>query len=353
MQEEKSRMLVSNWLFLGVAMLIVQVILGGVTRLTGSGLSITEWDPIMGVLPPLNNKQWQQAFQQYQQIAQFKYMNFNFTLSDFKHIFFWEWFHRLWARSIGIVFLIPFIYFIIKKHIKNWMIQPLIGLFILGGFQGLIGWIMVKSGLNDENLYVSHIKLAVHFVAAMILIAYTLLFALMIRVPQNQKIVHASLKKLTVFIIVLLFIQITYGAFMAGLKAASAAPTWPTINGMWLPDAFGKESIEQNLFFNKITIHFIHRTLAYVLLLFIIIWYAKASQNKQSNWFNTTKKLSVALVIAQVLLGIAAVLASPGIILGKFGLFEWLAEIHQVIGMLLLLSMITNAYLLKFNKAVG
>ena len=353
MQEEKSRMLVSNWLFLGVAMLIVQVILGGVTRLTGSGLSITEWDPIMGVLPPLNNKQWQQSFQQYQQIAQFKYMNFNFTLSDFKHIFFWEWFHRLWARSIGIVFLIPFIYFIIKKHIKNWMIQPLIGLFILGGFQGLIGWIMVKSGLNDEYLYVSHIKLAVHFVAAMILIAYTLLFALMIRVPQNQKIVHASLKKLTVFIIVLLFIQITYGAFMAGLKAASAAPTWPTINGMWLPDAFGKESIEQNLFFNKITIHFIHRTLAYVLLLFIIIWYAKASQNKQSNWFNTTKKLSVALVIAQVLLGIAAVLASPGIILGKFGLFEWLAEIHQVIGMLLLLSMITNAYLLKFNKAVG
>ncbi|WP_298391928.1 COX15/CtaA family protein [Hydrotalea sp.] len=350
MQEEKSRILVSNWLFLGVVMLIVQVILGGVTRLTGSGLSITEWDPIMGFLPPLNKSQWQHAFQQYQQIAQFKYMNFDFTLSDFKHIFFWEWFHRLWARSIGIVFLIPFIYFIIKKRIKPWMIQPLIGLFILGGFQGLIGWIMVKSGLNDENLYVSHIKLAVHFVAAMVLIAYTLLFALVIRVPQTQKVTNSSLKKFTVLIIVLLFIQITYGAFMAGLKAASAAPTWPTINGMWLPVAFWKESMTQNLFFNKITIHFIHRTLAYVILTMLITWYSKAMQVTQSDWFNATKKLSIVLVIVQVLLGIAAILASPGIVLGKFSLFEWLAEVHQIIGMLLLLLMITNAYLLLFKN---
>ncbi len=349
-QTKKSCIWVSNWLFLGVAMLIVQVILGGVTRLTGSGLSITEWDPIMGFLPPLNEGGWQHAFHQYQQIAQFKYMNFDFTLSDFKHIFFWEWFHRLWARSIGVVFLIPFIYFIIKKHIKPWMIQPLIGLFLLGAMQGLIGWIMVKSGLNDENLYVNHIKLAVHFVAAMVLIAYTLLFALMIRVPQTQKVANPSLKKFTVLIIVVLFIQIMYGAFMAGLKAASAAPTWPTINGMWLPDAFWKESITQNLFFNKITIHFIHRTLAYIILILLIIWYRKASQVKQSDWLNVTKKLSIALVALQVLLGIAAILTSPGIVLGKFGLFEWLAELHQVVGMLLLLSMITNAYLLLFKK---
>lgn len=137
---------------------------------------------------------------------------------------------------------------------------------------------------------------------------------------------------------------------MAGLKAASAAPTWPTINGMWLPVAFWKESMTQNLFFNKITIHFIHRTLAYVILTMLITWYSKAMQVTQSDWFNATKKLSIVLVIVQVLLGIAAILASPGIVLGKFSLFEWLAEVHQIIGMLLLLLMITNAYLLLFKN---
>jgi cytochrome c oxidase assembly protein subunit 15 len=350
-QEEKSRIWVSNWLFVGVAMLVVQVILGGITRLTGSGLSITEWDPIMGAIPPTSESQWQHAFQQYQQIAQFKYMNYNFTLSDFKHIFFWEWFHRLWARSMGIAFIIPFVYFIIKTHIKSWMIQPLIGLFILGGFQGLIGWIMVKSGLNDENLYASHIKLAIHFIAAMVLIVYTLLFALMIRVPQREKVVNPSLKKFTIVIIIILFTQLLYGAFMAGLKAASAAPTWPTINGMWIPDAFGNSPLQQRLFFNKITIHFIHPTLAYILLILIIFWYAKTTNIKQSQWFSFTKQLAIILVCTQVVLGVAAVLSSTGIVLGKFGLFEWLAELHQTIGMLLLLTMIANSYLLLFRPA--
>ncbi|WP_305833183.1 COX15/CtaA family protein, partial [Klebsiella pneumoniae] len=155
-------------------------LLGGITRLTGSGLSITEWKPIMGALPPLNKTEWQQAFEQYQKIAQFKYINSHFTLGDFKFIFFWEWFHRLWARLISVVFLIPFIYFLIKKYFQQWMIKPLIILFVMGGLQGAIGWIMVKSGLNDENVYVNHIRLAIHFVAAMVLICYALVFGLMI-----------------------------------------------------------------------------------------------------------------------------------------------------------------------------
>jgi cytochrome c oxidase assembly protein subunit 15 len=278
-------------------------------------------------------------------------MNYNFTLSDFKHIFFWEWFHRLWARSMGIAFIIPFVYFIIKTHIKSWMNQPLIGIFILGGFQGLIGWIMVKSGLNDENLYASHIKLAIHFIAAMVLIVYTLLFALMTRVPQREKVVNPSLKKFTIVIIIILFTQLLYGAFMAGLKAASSAPTWPTINGMWIPDAFGNSPLQQRLIFNKITIHFIHPTLAYILLILIIFWCAKTTNIKQSQWFSITKQLAIILVCTQVVLGVAAVLSSTGIVLGKFGLFEWLAELHQTIGMLLLLTMIANSYLLLFRPA--
>lgn len=146
-------------------MIMIQVVLGGITRLTGSGLSITEWAPIMGSIPPLNDAQWEAAFENYQQIAQYKYVNNHFTLSDFKFIFYWEWFHRVWARSLGVVFAIPFIYFLIKKYFLKEMILPLIILFILGGLQGFIGWFMVSSGLNESSLlYVSHIRLAIHFI---------------------------------------------------------------------------------------------------------------------------------------------------------------------------------------------
>src|SRR5688500_13160180 len=169
---------VAVWLLVGVAMIIIQVLLGGITRLTGSGLSITEWKPIMGALPPMNEEEWNVAFEKYQQIAQYKYVNFHFTLGDFKFIYFWEWFHRVWARLIGVVFIIPFIVFIIQKRFKKEMIRPLIILFLLGALQGLVGWIMVQSGLEDsELLYVSHYKLAIHFILALGLLCYTLWFA--------------------------------------------------------------------------------------------------------------------------------------------------------------------------------
>src|SRR5690606_25315793 len=127
---------------------VIQVLLGGITRLTGSGLSITEWKPILGTIPPLNEQAWQEAFLKYQQIAQYKLLNSHFSLSDFKAIYFWEWFHRNWARFMGLVFIIPFVYFIFTKKIDKKMIKPMIILFLLGALQGLIGWIMVKSGLN-------------------------------------------------------------------------------------------------------------------------------------------------------------------------------------------------------------
>ena len=146
-QDQKSSA-VANWLLLGVAMTVIQIALGGITRLTGSGLSITEWDVVTGALPPMTEAAWQALFAKYKTTPQFQLLNFDFTLANFKFIFFWEWFHRLWARTIGLVFAFGFIYFLVKKYFQPKMIQPLVILFLLGALQGAIGWIMVASGLE-------------------------------------------------------------------------------------------------------------------------------------------------------------------------------------------------------------
>ncbi|MFY8091087.1 MAG: COX15/CtaA family protein [Chitinophagaceae bacterium] len=349
----KANKIVANWIFLGVAMLIIQVLLGGVTRLTGSGLSITEWKPIMGFLPPLNEADWQQSFDKYKNIAQYKYIHHHFTLDDFKFIFFWEWFHRLWARVIAIAFAIPFIYFLIKKYIKPVMIRPLVILFLLGALQGAIGWIMVKSGLNDQDVYVSHIKLSIHFVSAMVLIVYALIVGLSLITQENTYLNYtttSSFTKFTYCLIALLVVQLFYGAFMAGLKAANAAPTWPSINGDFLP-INNKVSVVDFLFFNKISIHFIHRGLAYLLVALSIYWYIKAKTIKASSLFTTYKFLPIVVVISQVILGIVAVLISPKIVLGSFRSFEWVALIHQLTGMVLLLSFCGVIFIANREKA--
>src|SRR5882724_6824680 len=272
---------VAVWLLVGVGMIIIQVLLGGITRLTGSGLSITEWKPIMGALPPMNEQDWNTAFEKYKHIAQYKYLNAYFTLSDFKSIFFWEWFHRLWARLISIAFLIPFIIFLLKKRFKKEMIRSMIILFLLGALQGLVGWIMVKSGLEDsELLYVSHYKLAIHFILALGLLCYALWFAFDLLVPKDQVIINQPLRKFAVWIVILLIIQLIYGAFIAGLKAAAAAPTWPTINGVWIPavHSYGGHAFPGLSFLtdNPLVLHFIHRNLAYLITILIGIWWWKA-----------------------------------------------------------------------------
>lgn len=351
MQADKSTRIVANWIFLGIAMLIIQVLLGGITRLTGSGLSITEWKPLIGALPPMNEAEWQKAFNGYQQIAQFKYLNSHFTLSDFKFIFFWEWFHRLWARIIGVVFLIPFVWFLIKGYFKSWMVVPLVILFLLGALQGAIGWIMVQSGLNDNDLYVSHIRLAVHFMAAMVLIAYALIFGLKLSVKETSRVVSRSLLTGAIIITALVSIQLIFGAFMAGLKAATAAPTWPDINGMMIPEEmFASGSLFHNIGYNKITIHFIHRTLAYIIAVAILIWWLSSRNISFSSAFNKAKNCTMFFVIAQVILGVLTVLSSTVTGRGSFGAFEWFAQLHQLNGMLLFLSMITVLYLLSAKQ---
>jgi len=342
---------VGRWILIGIGMLLIQVLLGGVTRLTGSGLSITEWKPIMGAIPPTNEQEWMYSFMQYQKIAQYKYINTHFTLSDFKFIFFWEWFHRLWARMIAIVFIIPFISFLLRGYIKKWMVSPLLTLFVLGGLQGLIGWIMVKSGLNDENIYVNHIKLAIHFVSAMILIAFALHFALKMFIPNTSKLANVSLRKWTMVIAEITILQLVYGGFMSGLKAAAAAPTWPDINGMMFPDIIFKHGIKDGLFFNPIGVHFIHRTLAYIVATAIVIWWLNA--RKLINQKGIVKKiinLPFILVIVQVLLGICSVMLSPKIVAGSFGVFEWFALFHQLNGMMLFLSLIAAWYIMGNKK---
>jgi cytochrome c oxidase assembly protein subunit 15 len=346
MHTDRRTQTIANWIFAGIAMLIIQVLLGGITRLTGSGLSITEWKPLMGALPPLNETAWLNAFKDYKQIAQYKYLNQDFTLADFKFIFFWEWFHRLWARLIGLVFLIPFVYFLIKGYFKRWMIAPLIILFVLGALQGAIGWIMVKSGLNDSDLYVSHIRLAVHFMAAMILIAYALIFALKLTIEERDRVQTASLLQPAIAITALVCVQLIFGAFMAGLKAANIAPTWPDINGEFIPGEMFNGSFINNVIYNKITIHFIHRTLAYLITVLIFVWWLASRSTSYSSAFNRAKNMTMFCVIVQVALGIFTVLKSTKTGHGNFGAFEWFAQLHQLTGMLLLLSMVAVLYIL-------
>lgn len=346
-ETKKAKKTVAIWLFIGVGMLVIQVVLGGLTRLTGSGLSITEWDPIMGFLPPMSEAEWQQAFAGYQKIAQFKFINNHYTLSDFKFIFFWEWFHRLWARLMGVVFLIPFIFFLLKGYFKKSMIFPLIMLFVLGGLQGLVGWIMVKSGLNEDNVYVSHIRLAVHFMAAMVLIVYTLLFALSLTARTGDFVQKKRLFNFSVFIIILLSLQLIYGCFMAGLKAAAFAPTWPDINGKLIPDNLFSKDFVTNLFYNPLAIHFIHRTLAYLLLLLILFWWNKVKNIKASPAFRHLKNLPFVFVLLQVILGVLTVTNGDKMGESAFGKFELFAQLHQLVGMLLFLALIAATYYLR------
>lgn len=353
--------MVARWLLLGVAMLIIQILLGGVTRLTGSGLSITEWKPIMGSLPPMNEAQWIEAFRKYQGIAQYKYLNAHFTLSDFKSIFFWEWLHREWARLVGVVFAIGFVFFLVKKYFDRRMVAPLVILFILGGLQGAIGWIMVKSGLNDTNLYVSHIRLSVHFIAALVLLCYTLWFALQLLVPEERRLADRKLRRFTILTIGLLTVQLFYGAFMAGLKAGPSAPTWPDMNGQWVPHqihTYGNRAYTgiDRLVSHPIAVQFIHRTLAYTLLLVIVAWFVwatAAARRHPASLLARARWWPLLAVSLQVLLGIFTVLHADRMTPGHFGGYEWLAEAHQLVAMALLMALLVNLYLVRRQTAAA
>jgi cytochrome c oxidase assembly protein subunit 15 len=304
----------------------------------------------------MSDAAWQTLFAKYKTTPQFQLLNFDFNIDNFKFIFFWEWFHRLWARSIGLVFAFGFIYFLVKKYFQPKMVKPLLVLFLLGAMQGAIGWIMVASGLEGDAVYVKPTRLALHFIFAMGLLCYTYWFALSLTVQPirrnsgnddtSNKI--STIRNFAWVILLILFFQLIYGSLMAGHKAANVASTWPTINGEWMPSSLVQGS---NFFLNAINntiwIHFVHRGLAYLLLVLIIVWSLRLLKLQGNPFWVRARIAPAILVFIQVLLGIFTVLSSVHIIPGVWGGFEWLAQLHQLVGMLLLLSVINILYATK------
>ena len=345
---------IAIWLMIGVGMIIIQILLGGITRLTGSGLSITEWNVVTGTLPPMSEAAWVTEFEKYKQTPQYNLLNADFTLPDFKFIFFWEWFHRFWARLIGVVFLIPFVIFLVQKRFRPSMVKPMIILFLLGALQGAVGWIMVASGLTGDAIYVKPAKLALHFIFAMGLLCYTFWFALTLLVPPSQKQSNKGIAKWILASISVLVLQLMYGALMAGHKAATAAPTWPDINGAIVPPNMWKsEEGLLNLIDNRITIHFIHRGLAYILLLMVFYFSWRLLKMQTGKLLSRIKSWPAILVLVQVVLGILSVLNSIRIIPNQWGLFEWMAQVHQMVAMFLLLALIGVYFLVRPGKEEG
>ena len=303
----------------GLALLIVAMILvGGATRLTDSGLSITEWKPIMGAVPPLNDADWQKAFAAYQKIPEYTEIKRGMSLDEFKTIFWWEWAHRFLGRFIGFAFLVPFVGFLIAGYIPRALLPKLLGLFVLGGLQGALGWYMVKSGLVDRT-DVSQYRLAAHFGVALSILGYTLwlLFGLGSEGRAGAARGSRAPAYVACGILGLIFLQLLAGALVAGLDAGMGFNTWPLINGAFVPDGLGALTPwTLNLFENPLTVQFDHRMLAYTVML---------ASLAQAAWLAATHKpaavvgsgLALAcLVLLQATIGVWTLLLAVPIPLG-------------------------------------
>lgn len=339
----KANQQLAIWLYTGAFSIFIQIILGGITRLTGSGLSITEWQPLLGFLPPMNKAAWQHSFEQYQQIAQFKLVNSQFKLADYKSIFLWEWLHRNWARMIGLIFIIPFAGFVITKKIKPKMFVQLVILFSLGLLQAIIGWVMVKSGLSDTAVTVSDLRLAIHFITAAILLCYTLWMAFSLSMPVKPITNSFRLKNIAGITFVLLLLQLFFGALMAGSHAALAAPTWPDMNGYLIPpELLTLKPGAENTYL--LAVQFIHRLFAYTISFLVLILFFKTAHWTSSPTLSAFRILPIILVIIQLLLGIITVLNSFN------SCYRFYALFHQGTGLLLLSSVLLVFYISNTTK---
>jgi cytochrome c oxidase assembly protein subunit 15 len=329
------------WLMTGCIMIIIMIVVGGITRLTGSGLSMVDWKLIHGSLPPLNEHEWTEAFNKYKKFPQFQLVNQNMDIAGFKKIFFWEYTHRLWGRLIGIVFFIPWVILLAKKRLTPQMTKHTFIILLLGGLQGFIGWVMVKSGLVDIP-EVSHYRLALHLSMAIFLLCYIcwLLFKINLKEPINLK--SKRLKKLSIIFFALLCVQIIFGAFMSGLKAGFAAPTFPLIHGQILPEsAYMLTPWLSNFFENRLMIQFIHRGLGFTLLFLGII----IAQDLIKNKLKRTHLISFGFIILltlQIGLGIITLVSF------KSGIPVMLASVHQFVAILLVLSSLYIVYITRF-----
>jgi heme a synthase len=288
---------VAIWLWAMAALVFCMVIVGGATRLTDSGLSITEWRPLLGAIPPLNEADWQDAFTKYQAIPQYQILNKGMALSDFKFIYWWEWSHRFLGRFIGFAFAIPFLFFIVTRSIAKSLWPRLILLFLLGGAQAALGWYMVASGLVDRT-DVSQYRLAGHLTLAVALFAAIVWTALEVTGVNGA---FAKGRGLTIALVPLLFLQIAAGGFVAGLDAGHVSDSWPLMDGSLIPSGLAfVQPVWKNLFENALTVQFDHRLLAYVIV--IIVAAQALIARTASAW------IVLAAALAQAALGIITIM---------------------------------------------
>ncbi|MDQ6434581.1 COX15/CtaA family protein [Mesorhizobium sp. LHD-90] len=304
----KNRALVRGWLYVALVVIFAVIVVGGATRLTDSGLSITEWKPIHGIVPPLNEAEWQEEFLKYQQIPQYKELNPDMDLAGFKAIFWWEWAHRLLARWAGVIFFaLPFAFFWATRRLERGLAPKLAGIFALGGVQGVIGWLMVASGLTDRTS-VHPAWLAVHLTVASLIFTATMLVARGLA-PHSAAPADRPTQRFAGILILLILFQIFLGGLVAGLDAGLSYNTWPLMDGRVIPgDMLVIEPAWRNLFENPKTVQFIHRLGAYVVLA-AALWHMIAARRAEPGTTHARRALLLFhLVLLQAIVGVATLL---------------------------------------------
>ncbi len=337
---KKDNKKVIYWLLTGCFLIFVMVVVGGITRLTHSGLSISSYKLISGTIPPLNEAEWIAEFEHYKQFPEYQKLHNHFDLEDFKDIYFWEYIHRVLGRLLGIVFIIPFLYFLIKKQLTKPTIKKALILLFLGGFQGFLGWYMVKSGLVDRPS-VSHYRLAMHLTTAFITFAYTLWVALDLWYPVKKEINRHFRNIIRVGMAVLL-IQIIWGAFVAGLDAGWIHNHWPLMNeGKLIHETVYTEQVPlwRNFVEGKSGVQFVHRYMAYVVVAVIFYIWFKARKLQLTVPQKNGVNLLMILVLVQFILGVFTLILQVPVVLGV---------LHQVTAFFLLAGM--TFVLHRFSK---
>ena len=327
----KNNKSVIYWLLSGCFLVFIMVVVGGITRLTGSGLSMTDWHLVTDTFPPMNESAWQTAFNEYKKFPEYQKINSHFTIDDYKFIYFWEWFHRLIGRVLGFVFIIPFVYFWVKGKLDSATLKKCFILLSMGAFQGFLGWFMVKSGLVN-NPDVSHFRLSLHLTFAFVTFAYTLWVALDLIYP-SQNTVIVSLRKIARITLSLLLLQIIYGGFVAGLDAGFIHNHWPLMSdGQWVHDSV---ILEKNSWLLRLTegksgVQLVHRTLAYIVVASILFLFYKSKKYTLSSPQKRGINALVLLVFVQFILGVFTLLYSVPL---------WLGVTHQAMAFFLLAAM--------------
>ena len=325
------------WLSTGALLVAAMVIIGGITRLTHSGLSMTDWKLIMGMIPPLNDAEWTTAFDQYRQFPEFQKVNSHFTISEFKSIFFWEYLHRFLGRIIGIVFIVPFVVFLIRKSFDRKYLVRFLILLGMGALQGFLGWFMVRSGLIDRPS-VSHYRLAIHLSAAFLTFCYILWLVLSILRPERETGSIGNLPFLSRLLTVVVSMQIIFGAFVAGLKAGLIFPTWPKMGADWMPDAVSTAIATDgfpSLFNNMVSVQFVHRTFAYAVVVLVLFIWIKARKLNLNSFQKKNVFFLMIAVLFQFTLGVFTLLYHVPVSLGV---------LHQFGALVLLTGSVVSVY---------